>query len=217
MTTRLILALLLSAAALLLTACGSNRITSPEPEPTASAPVETQAQLSEIAALGNQLALNEAITLDASKLKPPIGERPKEGEVTLTVTSVELDPAIRQETRAMVGGGSAFVVYDPKVGQFVAVHYTLANNANGVIQPVDSVNSLFTLVDDTGRQWEPVSFADYGFAVGGAFALQADGADPRDFLPAGETVDTAVAFDVPKGVSGLRLRAEALDLEVTLQ
>ena len=43
------------------------------------------------------------------------------------------------------------------------------------------------------------------------------GADPRDFLPEGETVNTAVAFDVPKGVSGLRLRSEALDIEVTLQ
>ncbi len=170
----------------------------------------------ELRPLSKQSALGEAVTVDAGLLPPPVGEPRLSGKVELTFRAVDRHANVSNEGRARAGGGASDATFEPRQGVYLVVHYTVTNNSDEFLQPETYVNEIFTLADQEGREWVPGTFANYGFAVAYAFALEVGGADPRDHIGPGKSLDTAVAFDVPKTVSGLRLRSERLNLEVSL-
>ncbi len=193
--------------------CGSSDDTSPPADQEAEAG-PTAASLE---AMSFQIALGEPFRIDASPLPGSIGELPLEGNIILEFLSLERDLTVLPETIPLVAtgyaGDPANITYNAK-GTFVAVFYDVTNETNGVLRPGLHVNGVFTMADGAGRQWSPASFATHPFDASAAFALQADMVDPREWVEPGETVTTAIAFDIQPGAAGLRLRSELLGVGV---
>jgi hypothetical protein len=99
---------------------------------------------------------------------------------------------------------------------YVAVFYSVTNETQGALRPDSHINGAFSLADEAGRQWTAANFGSHSFAVAAAFALQAGLADPRDWVEAGDTATTAIAFDVPVDATGIRLRSELLGVAVSI-
>ncbi len=175
----------------------------------------TEVETASLAALGTQLVFDTPVTLDTSKLTGPIGEQPLTGDAVVTFVGAERTDTITQEGRALAGGTGA-TYYDAREGIFLVVYYTVENKTEGNLQPVTHINSNFKAVDAQGRLWEQATFASHGFSVSYAIGVVSDKGDPRAAIGPGESVTTGIAFDVSADSTGVKLRAEDLDIEVTV-
>lgn len=167
------------------------------------------------AALGKQAALGESVTLDAGLMKGPIGEPPLQGSAVLTFSSVATTNYIGTAGRAL-GGGASAAFFDSREGTYLVVYYTVKNDTEGGLQPSTHVNGSFMLVDDQGRAWAPANYYSHGFEVPYAVGIDTGIVDTRKFVEPGDTVETAIGFDVPEDINVVKLRSELLDLEVSL-
>ena len=167
------------------------------------------------AALGKQAGLGESVTLDAGLMKGPIGEPALQGSAVLTFSSIATETEIGNAARALAGGASA-AFFDSREGHYLVVYYTVKNDTEGGLQPSTHVNGSFMLVDDQGRAWSPANYYSHGFEVPYAVGFDAGIEDTRKFVEPGDSVETAIGFDVPKDINVVKLRSELLDLEVSL-
>jgi hypothetical protein len=207
-----IVAVLLAAVA-----CGANEDEGPDFD-TEEVPGGTLGYTEiegEQAALGKQAALGESVTLDAGIMKGPVGEPPLEGSAVLTFSSIGTGTDIGNEARALAGGSSA-AFFDSREGKYLVVYYNVKNDTEGGLQPSTHVNNSFMLVDDQGRAWSPANYYSHGFEVPYAVGYDAGIVDTRKFVEPGDTVETAIGFDVPEDINVVKLRSELLDLEVSL-
>ncbi len=169
----------------------------------------------EQAALGTQAASGESLTLDAGLMQGPIGEPPLDGDVVLTFTTIDRFESVSNAGRAL-GGGSSAAFFEPREGEYLVVYYTVKNDTPGGLQPSTHINGSFHLVDDQGRVWSPANYYSHGFEVPYAAGIDTGIEDTRKFVEPGDTVETAIGFDVPKDLNVVKLRSELLDLEVSL-
>ncbi len=175
----------------------------------------TEIAAGEQAALGKQAALGESVTLDAGLMEGPVGEPPLEGSAVLTFSSIATANDIGTEGRAF-GGGSSAAFFNAREGQYLVIYYTVKNDTEGGLQPSTHVNNSFKLVDDQGRAWAPANYYSHGFEVPYAVGIDIGIKDTRKFVDPGDTVETAIGFDVPTDINVVKLRSELLDLEVSL-
>ena len=175
----------------------------------------TEVATSEQAALGKQTALGESVTLNAGLMVGPIGEPALEGSAVLTFSTIATANDVSTAGRAF-GGGSSAAFFDAREGQYLLIYYTVKNDTEGGLQPSTHVNSSFKLVDDQGRAWEPANYYSHGFEVPFAVGIETGIEDTRKFVEPGDTVETAIGFDVPNDINVVKLRSELLDLEVSL-
>lgn len=175
----------------------------------------TQVDTASLATLGTQIGLGTPFTVDASKLIGPFGERPLAGEATITFEGIEGVNTVSPEGRALAGGTGA-TFYDSREGTFLVVYYTVENNTEGRLQPVTHVNNMFKAVDAQGRQWEPATFATHAFSVAFALGFSSGKDDPRVQLEPGASATVGIAFDVALDTTGVKLRSEILDVEVSV-
>ena len=101
-------------------------------------------------------------------------------------------------------------------GVFVAIYYSIRNDANSRIQPATQINSDFILMDDQERQWEEGGSGDHCFLEAN-FADKVGGRGPENWVGTGFSGVTAIVFDVPDSASGLRLISTRLGIEVSLE
>ena len=87
--------------------------------------------------------MEQPVTIDAGLLNKLSGEPELSGEVTLTFTSV-----LRAEDINDNACGSGKMEAE---GVFVAIYYSISNDANSHIQPATQINSDFVLMDDQER------------------------------------------------------------------
>ncbi len=165
--------------------------------------------------IGKQAAFGESVTLNASRMQGPVGEPPLQGEVVLTFSSTATTNEIGTAGRAS-GAGVPATFFNAREGQYLVVYYTVKNNTQGGLQPSAHVNGSFKLVDDRGRTWEPANYYSHGFEVPYAVGIDTGIVDTRKFVEPGDTVMTAIGFDVPTDTNAVKLRSELLDLEVSL-
>lgn len=165
------------------------------------------------------LAQGEPFRIDASSLPPPLGEQPLIGTMVLKILSLEIGPTVKDESLPFVlgarGANLQAGAYGPQ-GMYVAVFYSVTNETQGALRPDSHINGAFSLADEAGRQWTAANFGSHSFAVAAAFALQAGLADPRDWVEAGDTATSAIAFDIPVDATGIRLRSELLGVAVSI-
>ena len=179
------------------------------------------AEAKDLASLGEQAAIGDELTLDASVLPGPIGEPALSGNLQMTVNSTERDIKVEEDTVPKLGGayGAGLVKgqqYTAKRGVYFIVNYTVKNDTDGLLKPGAHINNGFTLADATGREWSPMTFQADHFDGSAAFALQQDLFDPREFVLQGEEGTTVIAFDIASDASDLRLRSELLGIEIKL-
>ena len=165
-------------------------------------------------------SLGEPFRIDASQLPPPIGEQPLEGKILLKFLTLTSGLVLKAEMIPIVatgyGGGLTRDTFDPQ-GVYVAVFYSVTNETDSAMIPGTHINGAFSMIDETGRRWLPADIGSHNFDASAAFALQADEYDPRDWVEAGETVTTAVAFDVSEDATEVRLVSEMLHVELSLR
>ena len=205
--------------ALTLVAC-SGQPASVEPTPDIEATIQASVQATVEAGVGEALfsgsfseglidatprplsaySLGEDITVDASHLRPFWGDPAFSGEVTINFLSTREIGRVNDER---------FGSFQPK-GIFRVLYYSVENGANLKIQPGTQIGDVFSIVDDKGRQWDahPDAYV---------FARRDYREDPNSYVGPGFATTTAVAFDVPKSASGLKLRSDQLGIEVTLK
>ena len=211
---------------LLLAACGGAEDPAPALAEDEAAPVELEA-------LVTQVVMAEAFRIDASPLPPPIGEKALEGTVVFKFVSVAAGLSIKDETISVVSSpfnspmanaaGKTTIEYarmkgDDHVakGVFLAVTYSITNEATTALRPADHVAGAFSLVDDKGRLSPVARYSTHHFPVSTAFAIQDDNDDPREYLEPGATITTVMAFDVAEDAGEVRLRSEVLGIELPL-
>ena len=175
----------------------------------------TEIGAGEQAALGKQVALGESVTLDAGLMKGPVGEPPLAGSAVLTFSSIATANDIGTAGRAL-GGGASAAFFDSREGTYLVIYYSVKNDTEGGLQPSTHVNGSFILVDDQGRAWAPANYYSHGFEVPYAVGIDTGIEDTRKFVEPGDTVETAIGFDVPEDIKVVKLRSELLDLEVSL-
>jgi hypothetical protein len=173
-----------------------------------SAPLDAQA---------NSFSLGEPFRIDASVLPPPIGEQPLQGNVVLRFVSMASGLVLEEETVPSVatGYGGGYRDSFNAAGVYVAVFYTVTNETDNALIPGTHVNGAFSMVDEAGT-WLPADIGSHGFDASAAFAIQADEEDPRGWVEVGETMTTAIAFDVSAGAASIRLVSELLGVELPL-
>ena len=179
------------------------------------------AEAKDLASLGEQAAVGDSLTLDASVLPGPIGESALSGNIMMTVNSTERDIKVEEDTVPKLGGayGAGLVKgeqYTAKRGVYFIVNYTVKNETDGLLKPGAHINNGFTLADATGREWSPMTFQTDHFDGSAAFALQQDLFDPREFVLQDEEKTTIIAFDIASDAQDLRLRSELLGIEIKL-
>ena len=179
------------------------------------------AEAKDLASLGQQAAVGDSLTLDASVLPGPIGEPALSGNIMMTVNSTERDVKVEEDTVPKLGGayGAGLVKgeqYTAKRGVYFIVNYSVKNETDGLVKPGAHINNGFTLADATGREWKPMTFQQDHFDGSAAFALQQDLFDPREFVLQGEEKTTIIAFDIASDAADLRLRSELLGMEIKL-
>ena len=198
---------------LLASACGSsddeasegNTDAAAQPE---SAPLEAQTY---------SFSLGEPFRINASQLPPPLGEQPLVGDVVLRFQSVSSGMVLEEETIPSVAtgyGGGYRETFDA-AGMYVTVFYTVTNETDNALVPGTHVNGAFAMVDAAGT-WLPADIGSHGFDASAAFAIQADETDPREWVEIGETVTTAIAFDISADSAEFRLVSELLGVELPL-
>ena len=200
---------------LLLAACGGAE----DSAPASAAEEAPEAAPVELAALGTQVVMAEAFRIDASPLPPPIGEQALQGTVVFKFESVAAGLSIEDETIPVVSvayGGNLKGDDYVAEGVYVAVTYRLTNEATTALRPDIHVAGAFALADDKGRLYPVANFSTHHIAVSTAFAIQDDNDDPREWLEPGDTITTVMAFDVPEDAGEIRLRSEALGIELPL-
>ncbi len=175
----------------------------------------TEIGTTEQSPLGKQAALGESVTLAANLMVGPVGEPPLEGNVVVTFSSIATAKDVGTAGRAL-GGGSSAAFFDAREGHYLLIYYTVKNDTEGGLQPSTHVNKSFKLVDDQGRAWEPANYYSHGFEVPYAVGIDTGIEDTRKFVEPGDTVETAIGFDVPEDINVVKLRSELLDLEVSL-
>ena len=167
------------------------------------------------APLGLQAVIGEPIRIPGEVLPPPIGEPSLDGSIVITFKSIVRTKTFGTDAKAFAGGASA-AFYDSRHGTYLAVFYEVRNESTGFLKPSVHVNDSFELVDAQGRKWEKASYFSHGFAVPYAIGVPLDKGDPREFVEPGDTIETAIAFDVAEDATGLRLRSERLDLDLEI-
>ena len=206
---------------LLLAACGGAEDPAPALAEDEAAPVELEA-------LVTQVVMAEAFRIDASPLPPPIGEQALEGTVVFKFVSVAAGLSIKDETIPVVSvtywnrrtgpNPAGNMKGDDHVakGVYLAVTYSITNEATTTIRPDIHVAGAFSLADDKGRLYPVASYSTHHFPVSTAFAIQDDNDDPREWLEPGDTITTVMAFDVAEDAGEVRLRSEVLGIELPL-
>ena len=121
------------------------------------------AEAKDLASLGQQAAVGDSLTLDASVLPGPIGEPALSGNIMMTVNSTERDVKVEEDTVPKLGGayGAGLVKgeqYTAKRGVYFIVNYSVKNETDGLVKPGAHINNGFTLADATGREWKPMTF-----------------------------------------------------------
>lgn len=211
MTLRLIVAAMLLG--ILAAACGSS---DDEAAPEV-ADAAAQPESAPLAVQANSFSLGEPFRIDASVLPTLIGEQPLQGNIVLRFVSMSSGMTLKDETVPTVAtgyGGGYRDSFDP-AGVYVTVFYSVTNETDNALIPGTHVNGAFQMVDEV-RTWEPADIGSHGFDASAAFAIQGDEADPRDWVEMGETVTTAIAFDISAGAVNIRLVSELLGVELPL-
>ena len=152
--------------------------------------------------------MEQPVTIDAGLFDKLYGEPELSGEITLTFTSVLRAEDINDN---FCGSGKM-----EAEGVFVAIYYSIRNDANSRIQPATQINSDFILMDDQKRQWEEGGSGDHCFLEAN-FADKVGGRGPENWVGTGFSGVTAIVFDVPDSASGLRLISTRLGIEVSLE
>jgi hypothetical protein len=210
MILRLIVAAMLLMV--LAAACGSS-----DDEGADGADAAAQPDSAPLDAQANSFSLGEPFRVPASVLPPPIGEQPLQGNVLLRFVSMSTGLVLEEETVPSVatGYGGGYRDSYNAAGVYVAVFYSVTNETDNALIPGTHVNGAFSMVDEAGT-WLPADIGSHGFDASAAFAIQADEVDPRDWVEVGETVTTAIAFDVSAGAASMRLVSELLGVELPL-
>ena len=200
---------------MLLAACGGAE----DPAPASAEQEAAEAAPVELEALGTQIVMAEAFRIDASPLPPLIGEQALQGTVVFKFVSVAAGMSIEEKTIPVVSvayrGNLKGDDYVAK-GVYLAVTYSITNEATTALRPDIHVAGAFSLADDKGRLYPVASFSTHHIAVSTAFAIQDDNDDPRKWLEPGETITTVMAFDVAEDAGEVRLRSEVLGIELPL-
>ena len=152
--------------------------------------------------------MEQPVTIDAGLFDKLYGEPELSGEITLTFTSVLRAEDINDN---FCGSGKM-----EAEGVFVAIYYSIRNDANSRIQPATQINSEFVLMDDQERQWEEGGSGDHCFLEAN-FADKVGGRGPENWVGTGFSGVTTIVFDVPDSASGLRLISTRLGIEVSLE
>ena len=198
------------------TACDGTDEAEPEEDKAAPGGKQIVEQVDPNAvAMSNQGVIGEPLRIPGAALPPPIGEPPLDGDVVITFKSIVRTKTFGIDAKALAGGASA-AFYDSRHGTYLAVFYEVRNESTGGLKPSVHVNDSFELVDAQGRKWEKASYFSHGFEVPYAIGVPLEKGDPREFVEPGDTIETAVAFDVAEDATGLRLLSERLDLEIDL-
>ena len=145
--------------------------------------------LKTLPALGTQVTLGQPFTTDASQL-PATGAQTLTGELALNFLWSERGTTVNSQTMLSVTGATLIIaskVGKATQGEFVAVHYTVENQADIRIQPLERLTGNINLIDPQGRKYTPAGFQLHGFLAGAGFALQSGGSDTRDWLEPGNT------------------------------
>ena len=154
--------------------------------------------------------MEQPVTIDAGLLNKLFGEPELSGEITLTFTSVLRAEDINDNAYSCGWGEME------AEGVFVAIYYSIRNDANSRIQPSTQINSDFVLMDDQERQWEEGGSGDHCFLEAN-FADKVGGRGPESWVGTGFSGVTTIVFDVPDSASGLRLISTRLGIEVSLE
>ena len=152
--------------------------------------------------------MEQPVTIDAGLFDKLYGEPELSGEITLTFTSVLRAEDINDN---VCGRGKM-----EAEGVFVAIYYSIRNDANSRVQPSTQINSDFVLMDDQERQWEEGGGGGHCFLEAN-FADKVGGRGPESWVGTGFSGVTTIVFDVPDGASGLRLISTRLGVEVSLE
>lgn len=210
---------------LLFAACGGAEVSEP-----ASAEVDApKAAPAELAVLDTQVNMGEPFRIDASPLPAALGAPWLEGTVVFKFESVAAGMSIEDETPALLSSAYADKKGDffAAEGVYVSVTYRITSETTGPLRPNLHVADAFSVADDQGRLYPAVTTKTrrfgasetargISFPVAAAIAIQRDNDDPRKWVDPGNTVTTLMTFDVPKDAGELRLRAEALGIELQL-
>lgn len=152
--------------------------------------------------------LGDTIRVDAGALADYwLGRRDPAGEIVLNFRDVKRVEAVEE---TYCGDGTS-----ESQGVFVAVYYTVFNDANSGIDPPSQIQYDFVMVDDREREWiQGAYLADCDLET--EFINMVDGNRPVDWVGPGFDGTFVMVFDLPKGATGLRVESETLGLAVDL-
>ena len=148
-------------------------------------------------------ALGDLIVLDATLLLELWGEPELNGQIQVTFSSISNVSGIEDQ---ICGTGRLRAK-----GRFVAIYYSITNDANSRIQPSTQINNHFVLTDDEGRQWAENSVSGHCFLEAN-FSTLAGGEGPETWIDPGFSGETAIVFDVSETASSLRLQSSRLEV-----
>ena len=179
------------------------------------------AEAKDLASLGQQAAVGDSLTLDASVLPGPIGEPALSGNITMAVNSTERDVKVEEDTVPKLGGayGAGLVKgeqYTAKRGVYFIVNYTVKNETDGLLKPGAHINNGFTLADATGREWSPMTFQGRPLRRLCGLRPPAGPVRPTRVRAAGRGEDHHHRLRHRLGRGDLRLRSELLGMEIKL-
>ncbi len=145
--------------------------------------------------------LGDTLAINAERLTSLYGEPELRGEIILTFES-----AVEYTNYEDNVCGSGEMTAQ---GVYLAVYYSVENEANTRIQPATQINNSFVLMDDRARQWKEGGSGDECF-------LEANLADlvgavgPEHWIGPGFTGKTVIVFDIPQAATGLHLVSKKL-------
>ena len=132
-------------------------------------------------------ALQEPITIEASALEELRGEPPLSGKVVLAVVATS-----RVTSTEDMACGSGLM---QAKGVFLAVHYTVTNDANSRIQPATQINYGLALADGRGRRWTGNSARGHCF-LEAQLAAQRGGDGPESWVEGAGSPDKQPSYSI---------------------
>lgn len=183
----------------------------------------------DLAVIQTKMSMGSPFRIDAGTMSGPIGEPPLNGNVVIQFNSTIVDPKVEDDVLYKLGDNYASGSLSGKNkdqsntarfisnrGIYFVVSYTVINETDGYLQPITHIKSSFTLADETGREWLPMTIKDDGFDGSRGFSLQYDLFDPIKFVDKGGQATTILAFDIASDAKNLRIRSELLGIEIPL-
>ncbi len=190
---------------------------------------QTAVVAKDLAVIKTKMAMGSPFRIDAQTMSGPIGEPPLDGNIVIQFNSTIVDPKVEDDVLYKLGDNYASGSLSGKNkdkgdtdrfisnrGIYFVVSYTVINETDGYLQPITHIKSSFTLADETGREWLPMTIRDDGFDGSRAFSLQYDLFDPIEFVDKGSQATTVLAFDIASDAKNLRIRSELLGIEIPL-